>query len=116
MAGKRKLSPREAFDANMKRAELLVKLAKALENRRRRRVRAELRERVGTALRIQKKKWPEIECVESDDLFVVFKPTAGTRPDDISDPDRCSDKRSSLLAPRPRHLSRIEWNRSSAEP
>src|SRR5688500_6041966 len=85
MAGKRKLTPREAFDDNMMDAELLVKVARALQNRRKRRIRAELRERVGTALRIQKKRWSEIECVESDDVFVVFKPSAGTRPDDIAD-------------------------------
>ncbi len=85
MTGKRKPTPREAFNANMKDAELLVKLARALENRRKRRVRAELRERVGIALRIQKRDWPDIECVESNDLFVVFKPTGETRPDDVSD-------------------------------
>lgn len=85
MAGKRKLTPREAFDTNMLDAELMVRVARALHNRRNRRIRAELRERVGTALRIQKKKWPDIECVESDDLFVVFKPSAATRPDDVAD-------------------------------
>jgi hypothetical protein len=42
-------------------------------------MRRELRERLGSALDVPKKHWDDLDCVESDDLFAVFKP--GSRVD-----------------------------------
>ena len=66
----------EAFGANMADADMLVSLAKMLQNKRQRRMRAELRERVGEALSIPKRKRSEIECLENEQVFVAFKPGA----------------------------------------
>jgi len=76
VSGRGKPSAREAFDANMADAEMLVALAKMLQNKRQRRMRAELRERVGEALSIPKRKRAELECLENDQVFVAFKPGA----------------------------------------
>lgn len=70
-----KPTAREAFDANMADAEMLVALAKMLQNKRQRRMRAELRERVGDALSIPKRRRAELECIENE-VFVAFKPGA----------------------------------------
>jgi hypothetical protein len=76
VSGQGKPSAREAFDANMADAEMLVALATMLQNKRQRRMRAELRERVGEALSIPKRKRAELECLENDQVFVAFKPGA----------------------------------------
>jgi hypothetical protein len=64
----------DAFRLNMSDAELLVAIAKLLENRRRNRMRKELRERLGVALSIPKRKWDELECLENSEVFITFKP------------------------------------------
>ncbi|MGI8513913.1 MAG: hypothetical protein ACR2NT_02020 [Acidimicrobiia bacterium] len=74
MTGKQKPTAREAFDLNIADAEKLILVAKALRNNRIRKTRRELRERVGEALRIPRKSRDSLECIESDDLFVVLKP------------------------------------------
>ena len=55
-------------------AHMLVELVKLMRNERINRMRKELRERVGTALAIPKRRWEEFECLENDDVFVTFKP------------------------------------------
>lgn len=77
MAGKSKPSARGAFDDNLADAEALVALARALRNQRVRKMRRELRERLGGALALPKKTWDGLDCIESDDLFAVFKPNGG---------------------------------------
>lgn len=74
MAGKPKPSAREAFNDNLSDAEALVSLARVLRNRRKRKMRRELREKLGTALGVRKRDWDDLDCVESSDVFVVFKP------------------------------------------
>jgi hypothetical protein len=74
MAGKPKLTPLAAFEDNMADARGLVLLAEAATNLRVRRMRRELRERVGEAIRAPKKRWDELDCVESEDLFIVVLP------------------------------------------
>ena len=85
MTGKRKLSPREAFESNIADAESLVRFAVAFRNERARRMRAELRTRVGEALKIPAKEQADLDCVESDDLFVVFKPKGSLSREDFED-------------------------------
>jgi len=58
-------------------AELLLTLAQMLQNDRKRRMRSELRSKVGAALGIPKRSWPQIECLENKQVFVAFKPGAG---------------------------------------
>jgi len=79
MAGKRKPTPIEVFDANIADAERLLAFARALTNGRKYRLRRELRESVGEALRLPKGTWDSLDCVESDDVFVVLKPGGAAR-------------------------------------
>ena len=67
-------SPYEVFQDNMADADVLVGLAEALANTRARRMRRELRESVGTALGMRRRQLEQLDCVESDDVFVVLKP------------------------------------------
>ncbi|WP_433229317.1 HEPN domain-containing protein [Actinomadura formosensis] len=69
-----KLSARDAFNLNIEDAETLVALAKLLQNRRTRKMRRELRQRAGEALRLPQKQWNDLECLESDAVFAIFKP------------------------------------------
>lgn len=85
MTGKQKATAREAFDLNIADAEKLVLVAKALRNNRIRKTRRELRDRVGEALRIPRKRRDSLECIESDDLFVVLKPGGVVRRDHFDD-------------------------------
>ena len=74
MAGKKKPTPIEAFEDNFSDARELFLLASALTNTRKRRMRRELREKVGEALGLNKRDWDSLDCSESDDVFVVLKP------------------------------------------
>lgn len=87
MAGVRKLTAREAFDDNLGDAEALLAVVRALENRRVRRMRRELRERLGSALGISKRDWDDLDCIESNDLFAVFKPGSQVDRESISEPN-----------------------------
>lgn len=74
MAGRPKPTPLEAFEDNMADARGLVLLAEAATNLRARRMRRELRERVGEAIKAPRKRWDQLDCVESGDLFIVVLP------------------------------------------
>lgn len=77
--------PIEAFRDNFSDAEALVAYVKGFSNNRTRRMRAELRERVGDALNISTRDRDDLDCLESDDLFVVFKPNGSMGRDGFSD-------------------------------
>jgi hypothetical protein len=85
MAGRRKPKAKQAFEDNIHDAHTLVALTRSLSNRRIRRMRRELREKVGTALGLSRKRWDQLDCVESKDLFVVFRPGARMSRDDFAD-------------------------------
>lgn len=74
MATRTKPRAREAFDLNILDAEMLVALAGMLRNQRRYAMRSELRERVGSALKIPKRRWDQMECIENEQVFITFKP------------------------------------------
>lgn len=69
-----KNSARDAFDLNIADAKMLIELAKLLSNQRTRRMRIELRERIGHALSFPRRQWPDIECLENEKVFMTFKP------------------------------------------
>ena len=69
-----KLSPHEAFVDHMEDAKALMRYARAFKNKRNRRMRQELRSRVGDALKVPVTQQEDLDCLESDDLFVVFMP------------------------------------------
>lgn len=69
-----KPSALQAFELNMSDATLMADLAGALTNQRAYRLRRERRHALGEALRISKSRWDDLDCVESDDFFVVLKP------------------------------------------
>lgn len=78
-------SPIEVFEENIDDAKQLIMLATALKNTRARRMRRELREAVGAALNIPRRRWGELDCAESDDVFVVLKPGGAIGRDRFSD-------------------------------
>jgi hypothetical protein len=98
MAGKPKPTARQAFDDNLADAEALVAVVRALRNRRVRRMRHELRERLGSALDLPKKHWEGLDCIESDDLFAVFKPGSRVDRNSISEPSLRPLLRQALVA------------------
>jgi hypothetical protein len=85
MPGSAKPSPLQSFELNMADAHLLVDLAEALGNFRVRRVRRELREKVGAAIDVPKSDWEEIDCIESGEFFLVLKPGSGWTRDHLRD-------------------------------
>lgn len=82
-AGRKVASPyskptaRQAFDDNMADARFLFGVAQMLKNDRKRRMRKELREKVGGLLGVAKRDWQDLECLENAQVFVAFKPGAG---------------------------------------
>ena len=74
MARPKKQTPMEAFSSSIADAEVLLSYADAFGNKRARRMRRELRLRVGAALRLPRRDQDDLDCIESDDLFVIFRP------------------------------------------
>lgn len=85
MAGVRRRKPIEAFVDNMADAHHLVRLADGLTNQRVRRMRKELRDRLGVAMRVPVRDRTQLDCVESKRLFLLFMPGSDLRPADFLD-------------------------------
>jgi hypothetical protein len=73
MAGKRKPKPIEIFELTIADAE------------RAKRMRRELRDKFGEAMRINSGERDKLDCLESDDLFVIFKPNSRLGRADFTD-------------------------------
>lgn len=73
MSGRPQLKPIEVFDSTISDADHLVAVAEGLTNNRTRRMRRELRDRLGEALRVRVQDRGHLDCLESDDVFMVFK-------------------------------------------
>ncbi len=80
-----KLGPHEAFVDNIEDAKALMSYARAFQNKRNRRMRQELRSRVGDALKVPVNQQEDLDCLESDDLFVVFMPSGDLSRDRFTD-------------------------------
>ena len=74
MTGVAKPTPIEAFELNFNDASWLIQTATVLQNQRARRMRKELRSSFGVAMRLPDRDHDLLDCVESEDLFVVIKP------------------------------------------
>jgi hypothetical protein len=85
MPGIRMPSPAEAFAHHIEDAHQLVKLVHALTNTRTRKMRVELRERLCDTLRIPIRYRDELECIDSTDVFLVFRPGSAIEPGDLLD-------------------------------
>ena len=83
MATKR--SPYQAFADNIEDAKTLMIYARAFENKRSRSMRQELRSRVGDALKVPVSQQEDLDCLESDELFVVFMPGRDIKRDQFAD-------------------------------
>ncbi len=81
----KKLTPLAAFQDNIADAEALLTYARAFPNKRLRRMRKELRERVGEALKVPLGKRAALDCLENEYLFVVFNPDGGLGRDRFED-------------------------------
>jgi hypothetical protein len=75
----------QAFEINMADARHLVGIADALTNTRARRMRRELRDRVGEALRVPSRQRDALDCLQSKHLFVTFLPGSGISRADFDD-------------------------------
>ena len=82
---RRKPKPYQAFKDNIGDAEALLGYAVAFKNQRSRRMRREIRERVGDALRIPQSQRDQLDCLQSDDVFVVFTPDGNLGREDFTD-------------------------------
>lgn len=79
MSGVAKPTPIEAFDLNIADARWLIQTARVLQNQRVRRMRKELRAKVGSVMKLPVREHEHLDCFESDDLFVVIKPGAAIK-------------------------------------
>jgi HEPN superfamily RiboL-PSP-like protein len=80
-----KSPPISVFETNIADAETLLNLSRSLNNQRLRGMRRELRESFGSAMRISKRDQAGLDCVESDDLFVIIKSTGSRSREDFSE-------------------------------
>ena len=80
-----KLTAYEAFTSNIEDANVLLGYALAFENQRARRMRRELRDRVGEALKISQKQREQLDCLQSADVFLVFTPGGSLSRGDFGD-------------------------------
>lgn len=87
MARTPKALPLEVFEDNITDAERLLHLSHVLHNTRKNRMRAELRESFGVAMGLARKKRDELDCVESDELFIVIKPGASGQRELFTEPE-----------------------------
>jgi hypothetical protein len=85
MAGRRKPTPVEVFEMAIKDADHLVALVEGFTNQRSYRMRKELRQQVGEALKVPKAERDALDCLESEDVFLVFKPRSRLSRDDFAD-------------------------------
>ena len=83
MAGR---TPIQVFEDNITDADRLLHLTRVLLNTRTRQMRTELRDRVGEAMRVPRKKRADLDCVESDDVFLVLKPEGPARREHFAEP------------------------------
>lgn len=81
----KKLSAIDAFQDNMADAHHLVRVAKALSNSRSNRMRRELRQKVGEALKVPAKNWDQLDCLQSEHVFVTFLPGSKVSRKDFDD-------------------------------
>src|SRR5436190_14095515 len=85
MARQRKPTPLDVFEDNIADAERLLQLTRILLNTRKRRMRRELRETVGDAIKVGRRDQDGLDCVESLDVFVVLKPDGVARREHFTD-------------------------------
>ena len=74
-----------AFQDNIKDAEILLSYAKGFTNIRKYRMRVELRQSIGNALHVNVRDRDKLNCLDSGDLFMVFRPDASLQPKDFDD-------------------------------
>jgi hypothetical protein len=78
-------SPLETFEANITDAELLLKLSEAFTNLRSKRLRTEMREKLGKVLRVGKRRWDMLDGIQSRSVFVVLLDHARIRRQHLAD-------------------------------
>lgn len=91
-------SPIQVFEDNIADAERLIALTSALMNTRQRRMRRELRETYGRVIGVPRSQWNELDCVESDDVFVVLKPRRAIKRAHFTEPELRPLLRQSIVA------------------
>jgi hypothetical protein len=85
--GKAQPKPIEVFEANVADAERLIALTRAFQNTRKYRMRRELREAIGPVLKLPRKLWDDLDCVESGEVFVVMKGNGSVRREHFTEPE-----------------------------
>ena len=85
MAGKRKPTPLAAFRDNMADAETLVLLAECLAATNQRRMRSEMRDKVGVVFRVPARRRAELDYLRNPDVIVTFLPGSRLARTDLDD-------------------------------
>lgn len=85
MARKAKPKPLASFKENLEDAEKLVTFAKVFENRRKRRLRTEQRDRIGEALKIPQRDRNALDCIENEIVYLIFHDGDKLGPNDFHD-------------------------------
>ena len=80
-------TPLDVFEDNIADAERLLVLTRMLVNMRTYKMRRELRDRVGAAMKVPKRRWDDLDCVESKDLFLVLMPDGQAQRDIFTAPE-----------------------------
>lgn len=80
-----KRSPIVVFEDTIADAEWLIRLNETLRDTRTNRMRAELREAIGSALHLSKRDRARLDRAESQDVMLVFKPGSGCSRSDFQE-------------------------------
>jgi hypothetical protein len=88
----------DVFEDNIADAERLIALTRVLLNTRTYRMRRELRDSFGEAMRVPRKKWDELDCVESADVFLLLKPGGRAAREHFTEPQLRPLLRQSVVA------------------
>lgn len=82
-----RLSPLDVFEDNIADADRLIGLTRVLLNTRSRKMRRELRDSFGRMMRLPRRTWQDLDCVESADVFVLLKPDGAAERAHFDEPE-----------------------------
>lgn len=80
-----KRQPLDSFRDSLDDADALITFAKAFQNQRSRRMRKELRNRVGEALKVPARDRELMDCIENGQVFLVFRDSTDLGKDRFTD-------------------------------
>lgn len=85
MGRSKKRQPLDSFRDSLDDADALIIFARAFQNQRSRRMRKELRNRVGDALKVPARDRESMDCIENGQVFLVFRDASDLGKDRFTD-------------------------------